>query len=133
MEDVSKVIQAVQENVQEITRYVNDNSQKLEKQNEYFSNVYTGIQDMAQLLDAAADAVDAMGEAHDKQAAVIQNTVSINKEIAADINKENVQFQSINDMVAGNVNDIAAISNQINTINGMVDQINSLLGSESPA
>lgn len=133
LEDVSKVIQAVQENVQEITRYVNDNSQKLEKQNEYFSNVYTGIQDMAQLLDAAADAVDAMGEAHDKQAAVIQNTVSINKEIAADINKENVQFQSINDMVAGNVNDIAAISNQINTINGMVDQINSLLGSESPA
>ena len=128
LEEVSKVIQAVQNNVQEITMYVDDNSQKLEKQNEYFSNVYTGVQDMTQLLEAATDAVNAMGEAHDRQAAVIQNTVSINKEIADDIGSENIQFHSINGMVASNVNDIAAISNQINTINGMVDQINSLLG-----
>lgn len=83
---------------------------------------------MTQLLETAADAVNAMGEAHDRQAAVIQNTVSINKEIADDISSENIQFHSINGMVAGNVNDIAEISKQINTINGMVDQINSLLG-----
>lgn len=83
---------------------------------------------MMQILEAAADAVNAMGEAYDKQATVIQNTVSINKEIADDISNENIQFHSINGMVAGNVNDIAEISNQINTINGMVDQMNSLLG-----
>lgn len=82
---------------------------------------------MMQILEAA-DAVNAMGEAYDKQATVIQNTVSINKEIADDISNENIQFHSINGMVAGNVNDIAEISNQINTINGMVDQMNSLLG-----
>lgn len=111
--------------------YVNDNSQKLEKQNAYFSNVYTGIQDMTQLLDAAAYAVNAMGEAHDEQASVIQNTVSINKEIADDISNENIQFHSINDMVAGNVNDIADISAQINIINGMADQINRLLERET--
>lgn len=128
LEEVSKVIQAVQNNVREITMYVNDNFQKLEKQNEHFSDVYTGVQDMTQLLEAAADAVNAMGEAHDRQAAVMQNTVSINKEIADDINSENTQFHSINGMVAGNVNDIAEISKQINTINGMVDQINRLLG-----
>lgn len=131
LEEVSKVIQTVQNNVQEITMYVNDNSQKLEKQNEYFSNVYTGVQDMTQLLGAAADAVNAMGEAHYKQATVIQNTVSINKEIADDISNENIQFHSINGMVAGNVNDIAEISNQINTINGMVDEINNLLRREN--
>lgn len=83
---------------------------------------------MMQILEAAADAVNAMGEAYDKQATVIQNTVSINKEIADDISNENIQFHSINGMVAGNVNDIAEVSNQINTINGMVDQMNSLLG-----
>lgn len=131
LEEVSKVIQSVQNNVQEITMYVNDNSQKLEKQNAYFSNVYTGIQDMTQLLDAAAYAVNAMGEAHDEQASVIQNTVSINKEIADDISNENIQFHSINDMVAGNVNDIADISAQINIINGMADQINRLLERET--
>lgn len=130
LEEVAKVIQTVQDNVKEITMYVNDNSRKLEKQNEYFTNVYAGIQDMTQLLGVAADAVSAMGEAHHKQAMVIQNTVSINKEIADDISNENTQFQSINGMVESNVNDIAEMSNQINTINGMVDEINNLLKRE---
>lgn len=130
LEEVEKVIQTVQDNVKEITVYVNDNSKKLERQNEYFTHVYEGIQDMTQLLRAAADAVSAMGEAHHKQAMVIQNTVSINKEIADDIRNENTQFQSINGMVESNVNDIAEMSNQINMINGMVDEINNLLKRE---
>ncbi len=130
LEEVAKVIQTVQNNVKEITMYVNDNSQKLERQNEYFTNVYAGIQDMTQLLGVAADAVDAMGEAHHKQAAVIQSTVTINKEIAEDISNENTQFQSINGMVESNVNDIAEMSTQISTINQMVDEINNLLKRE---
>ncbi len=130
LHEVEKVIQTVQDNVKEITLYVNDNSQKLERQNEYFTNVYAGIQDMTQLLGIAADAVSAMGEAHHKQANVIQSTVTINKEIAEDISKENTQFHSINGMVESNVNDIAEMSNQINTINGMVDEISNLLKRE---
>lgn len=130
LEEVEKVIQTVQNNVKEITMYVNDNSQKLERQNEYFTHVYEGIQDMTQLLGVSTDAVSAMGEAHHKQATVIQSTISINKEIADDIGNENTQFQSINGMVESNVNDIAEMSNQINTINGMVDEINNLLKKE---
>ena len=130
LHEVEKVIQMVQDNVKEITMYVNDNSKKLDKQNEYFTNVYAGIQDMTQLLDISADAVNTMGDAHHKQAMVIQNTISINKEIADDISKENTQFQSINSMVESNVNDITQMSNQINTINGMVDEISNLLKRE---
>lgn len=130
LEEVKTVIQRVQENVQEITKYVNDNSRKLEKQNEYFTKVYAGIQDMTALLGVSVDAVNTMGEAHHKQAMVIQDTVSINKEIADDISNENAQFQSINGMVESNVNDIAEMSAQINTINRMVDEINSLLKRE---
>ena len=85
---------------------------------------------MTQLLDISADAVNTMGDAHHKQAMVIQNTISINKEIADDISKENTQFQSINSMVESNVNDITQMSNQINTINGMVDEISNLLKRE---
>ncbi len=130
LEEVETVIQRVQKNVEEITMYVNENSRKLEKQNEHFSDVYTGIRDMTELLGVSADAVSAMGEAHNKQAMVIQNTVSINKEIADDIKNENTQFQSINSMVENNVNDIAEMSAQITTINQMVDEINSLLRRE---
>lgn len=130
LEEVETVIQRVQKNVEEITMYVNENSRKLEKQNEHFSDVYTGIRDMTELLGVSADAVSAMGEAHNKQAMVIQNTVSINKEIADDIQNENTQFQSINGMVENNVNDIAEMSAQINTINQMVDEISNLLRRE---
>lgn len=80
-------------------------------------------------LNASIEAARA-GEAHHKQAAVIQSTVTINKEIAEDISNENTQFQSINGMVESNVNDIAEMSTQINTINQMVDEINNLLKRE---
>ncbi len=127
LDEVETVIKRVQSNVEEITVYVNDNSQKLERQNEYFSNVFTGIKDMTQLLGVSVNAVEAMGEAYNKQASVIQNTISINKEIADKIRNENTQFNSINHMVEGNVNDISEMSTQINVINGMVDEINQLL------
>lgn len=127
LDEVETVIKRVQSNVEEITVYVNDNSQKLERQNEYFSNVFTGIKDMTQLLGVSVNAVGAMGEAYNKQASVIQNTISINKEIADKIRNENTQFNSINHMVEGNVNDISEMSAQINVINGMVDEINQLL------
>ena len=127
LDEVETVIKRVQSNVEEITTYVNDNSQKLERQNEYFSNVFTGIKDMTQLLGVSVNAVETMGEAYNKQASVIQNTVSINKEIADNIRNENTQFNSINHMVEGNVNDISDMSAQINMINGMVDEINQLL------
>ena len=130
LDEVETVIQRVRENVEEMTRYVHDNARKLEKQNEYFTNVFAGIQDMTQLLGVSVDAVNTMGEAHHKQAMVIQNTVSINKELAEDISNENAQFQSINKMVESNVNDISEMAAQISTINGMVDEMNNLLRTE---
>lgn len=130
LEEVETVIARVQSNVDEIIMHVRENSRKLERQNEYFTNVFAGIKDMTELLLVSADAVGTMGEAHGKQAMVIQNTVSINKEIAESIRNENTQFNSINDMVESNVNDISEMTAQINAINGMVDEINKLLKSE---
>ncbi|MBQ8822236.1 MAG: hypothetical protein IJZ82_06300 [Lachnospiraceae bacterium] len=127
LEEVKDVINKVQNNVNEITVHVEENSQKLEKQNEYFNNVFKGIQDMTNLLDSSADAVSTMGEAHNKQAAVILNTVSINQNIAESIQQENTQFITINEMVDSNVKDIAEMTEHIAAINEMVNEINLLL------
>ena len=89
LEVVETVIARVQNNVNEITLHVEENSQKLEKQNEYFSNVFKSIQDMTNLLNVSVDAINTMGEAHNEQAAVIKNTVSINQDIAESIRNEN--------------------------------------------
>lgn len=130
LEEVEAVIARVQNNVNEITLHVEENSQKLEKQNEYFNNVFKSIQDMTEFLNTSVGFINTMGEAHNKQADVIRNTVSINKDIAENIHTENEQFVSINAMVESNVNDITEMTEQINLINGMVDEINGLLKNE---
>ncbi len=127
LNDVEAIITRVQSNVKEITHHVEENSEKLEKQNEYFSNVFQGMQDMTSLLNASVDAINTMGYAHTNQAEVIKNTVSINQHIAESIKNENIQFVSINSMVESNVNDITQMTDQITFINGMVDEMNNLL------
>lgn len=130
LNEVEMVIARVQSNVSEISKHVEENSQKLSKQNEYYKNVFAGIQDMTELLKVSVAAVDTMGEAHGKQANVIRNTVSINHDIAESIRNENEQFASINAMVETNAKDMAEMTTQVNSINGMVDEINRLLNSE---
>lgn len=131
LDEVEAVIARVQSNVNEITLHVEENAQKLNKQNEYYGNVFKGMQDMTALLNESVAAVNTMGEAHNKQADVIRNTVMINKDIAESIRHENLQFASINSMVETNVNDIAEMTTQVNSINGMVDEINNLLKAEA--
>lgn len=131
LQEVEAVIERVQDNVNDITLHVEENSQKLEEQNEYFNHVFKGMQDMTGFLNICVDSVNTMGDAHDKQAEVIRNTVLINKDIAESIQTENQQYVSINAMVESNVDDITEMTEQIKRINGMVDEINNLLKSES--
>lgn len=130
LEEVGAVIARVQNNVNEITLHVEENSQKLEKQNEYFNHVFTSIQDMTEFLNTSVESINTMGEAHDKQADVIRNTVLINQDIAENIRTEIEQFASINAMVESNVNDITEITEQVSLINEMADEINNLLKNE---
>lgn len=130
LNEVEAVIARVQENVNEITLHVEENAEKLNKQNEFYHNVFEGMQDMTALLTESTNAVNTMGEAHSKQAEVIVNTVQINNDIAESIRQENQQFSSINSMVETNVNDIAEMTKQINVINEMANEINTLLKAE---
>lgn len=128
--EVEAVIARVQDNVKDITAQVEENSEKLGKQNEYFNNVFKEMQSMTELLNISVETVNTMGEAHNKQAEVIKNTVLINKDIAESIRKENEQFHSINLMVENNVNDISEMTEQVGSINKMVDEMNELLNVE---
>lgn len=131
MEEVETIISRVSNNVNQIAIHVEENSQKLKTQNEYFNNVFIGMQDMTNLLNISVNAVNTMSDAHNKQAYVIQNTVDINKDIADNIKNENQQFNAINDMVESNGNDISEMTEQVAIINQMVDEMNSLLKIES--
>lgn len=125
--EVKTVIERVQSNVKEINEQVNENSSKLDTQNEYFADVFSSMRDMTELLNLSVDAISTMGEAHNKQAEVIQKTVCINQNIAESIKNENEQFVSINEMAESNANDTAEVATQASTINSMVEEMSQLL------
>lgn len=127
LDEVKKVIARVQENVDEMTKYVDENSQQLVRQNEFFNNVFQGLQEMMQMLHLSIENINAMGDAHSKQADVIRSTVAISEDIAENIQQENHEFSMINDMTDGNANDVAEMAKQVAVINTMVEEINELL------
>lgn len=124
---VQSVIERVQQNVRDITAQVEENSTKMSTQNESFANVFQSMQNMTELLNASVSAISTMGEAHNKQSDVIQNTVSINQDIAESIRNENEQFNSINAMAGSNANDTTNVALQANAINNIVDKMTALL------
>lgn len=130
LKEVEAVIERVQNNVKEITMQVEENSSKLGTQNEYFANVFKSMQDMTELLHTSVDAIDTMGQAHNKQADVIHKTVSINQSIAEGIKNVTDQFGSINAMVESNASNTTEVNAQANAINGMVDEMGQLLNLE---
>lgn len=124
---VQSVIERIQQNVREITAQVEENSTKMGTQNAYFANVFQSMQDMTALLNASVNVISTMGETHSKQSEVIQNTVSINQDIAESIRNENEQFNSINTMAENNANDTTNVAMQANAINNIVDKMTELL------
>lgn len=127
LEQVGAVISKVQQNVNNMTKYVQNNSEKLAQQNEHFNAVFTGIQEMINVLHTSIGDIDAMGDAHSKQSDVIRNTVQINEDIAESIQRENAEFSNINQMAESNTTDIAQMTAQVAELNQMVEQINLLL------
>lgn len=127
LNQVEAVIACVQNNVKEITTQVEENYAKLETQNKYFANVFKSMQNITELLHVSVEAVSTMGQAHNKQAEVIQRTVSINQDIAEGIRNTAEQFDAINAMAESNANDTNEVTIQANTINSMVDEMNGLL------
>ena len=127
LEQIENIINRVQDNVSEITMHIQDNSGKLTKQNEYFSDVFSGMEKMGELLKTSSEAVSLMGNAYANQEKVIQNTVQINQDIADSIHTENEQFVSITNMAESNAGDINRMTEQIGSINAMVEEINNLL------
>lgn len=124
---IQAVIRKIQENVNDITVQVNENSIKLDEQNKYFTNVFNCMQNMTELLNVSANAVETMDSAHENQAEVIKNTISINQNIAENIKNENERFHYINSMAETNAKDTLEVSKQANTVNDTVSQITELL------
>ena len=84
---------------------------------------------MMEQLKSTVSAVEQAVETGVVQKQVIRETVSINEDIAADIKQENKEFNNIADMLKNNVEEIKTMTIQVDTINTMVTELESLLES----
>ena len=117
----------VRTNVSQMLERVEENYIKLDRQGEYFANVFENLVAMNRLLQQAVSDIDAMNDAHGRQSEVIGRTVDISEDIADSINNENAGFTAISNMAESNAADIVKMSEQIRAINEMAERIDDLL------
>ena len=127
LENIQDIVDQVRANVSQMLERVEENYIKLDRQGEYFSDVFENLVAMNGLLRQAVSDMDEMNELHVRQAEVIGRTADISEDIADSINNENAGFTAISNMAESNAADIVKMSEQIKAINEMAERIDGLL------
>lgn len=127
LQNVDEVVSRVQNGTSEVVKFINDNSKQLIDQNALIVETVKGIQSIIGLLKEAEAAVNAADTMQEEQNRIIQKTVEINEDIAQRINQEYEEFANISGMVQNNAEEIGMLSEQIDTINSMIIELEKML------
>ena len=131
LRNVNDVIVRVQTGTNEVSGFMNENAEQLQKQNQVIIETVEGIRAMIERLKESVAAVVQAGEMQVAQNRIINETVSINEDIAGDIQSENDEFSNvaniIANMVQNNTQEISTIFSQADTIDKMVNELEQLL------
>lgn len=131
LQNVNDVIIRVQTGTNDVSRFMNENAEQLQKQNQVIVETVEGIRAMIERLKESVSAIVQADEMQMAQNHVINETVAINEDIASDIQLENDEFGNvaniIANMVQNNTQQTATIFNQVDTIDKMVNELEQLL------
>lgn len=129
LRDVNEVVKKIQNGAQEVAEFMNDNSMQLIEQNRVMTDTVNGIRNMIDLLKKSTQAIKDTDAIQMKHRNVIDQTVMINEDITNNIIEENREFTDIANMVQGNTEQIMEMVQQVDILNGMVTELESLLNS----
>lgn len=127
LQSVNDVIVRVQTETNNVSKFMDENTQQLQRQNQVIVETVEGIRMMIQRLKKSVTAVEQAAEMRLAQNRVIGETVSINEDIASGIQLENTEFNNIASMVQSNAGEIMTIFHQVDTIDKMVSELEKLL------
>lgn len=127
LKNVNDMVTRVQTETIDVSKFMNQNAEQLLNQNKVIAETVKGIRTMMELLKTSVIAIKQADEIRIAQNRVIQETVSINEDIAGDIQQENEEFINIANMVQSNTEEIMTISNQVDAINIMIKELEALL------
>ncbi len=127
LQNVTDVVSRVQNGATEVSEFMNENAQQLLAQNKVIVDAVKDIRIMMELLKKSVEAISQADKIRDVQNKVIKETVAINEDIAKNITKENSEFSNIAAMVQNNAEDIVVLSNQVDSINDMITELEKIL------
>lgn len=127
LQNVSEIVNRVQIGTQNVSEFIRQNTEQLFNQNKVIMETVEGVRSMMDLLKKSVESVEAAEQIRGIQSGVIQGTVEINEDIAERIHMENEEFSNIASMVQNNSNEIIALSEQVDMVNSMVEQLENLL------
>lgn len=130
LQNVSEVVNRVQVGTRNVSEYMGRNVEQLLNQNKVIMETVKGVRTMMNLLKESVDAIEEAERIRGIQNSVIQGTVEINEDIAERIRSENEEFSNIASMVQSNASEIFALSEQVDTINSMVEELENLLDTD---
>ena len=127
LKNVTEVVSRVQNGATEVSEFMNENAEQLLSQNKVIVDTVKGIRMMIELLKKSVDAIKQADSICYTQSKVIEETVAINEDIAKSITRENSEFSNIAGMVQNNAEDVVVLSNQVDSINDMITELEKLL------
>lgn len=127
LQNVNTVVSRVQYGTSDVSKYMNENADQLLKQNQVITETVKGIRTMMELLRKSVTAIGQAGNIREKQSKIILETVEINEDIAERIHREHEDFSNIAGMVQSNTEEILELSDQVEKINKMVEELEGLL------
>ena len=127
LKNVNDVVTRVQNGTENVSKIMNENTTQQLAQNKLIGETVEGIRNMMDLLRQSVEAIEQADVICMNQNDIISETVSINEDIAECILNENEEFTNITNMVQGNTEEIAEISNQVEVIDNMINDLQDLL------
>lgn len=128
LKNVNEVVSRVQNGTADVSKFMNENAKQLLEQNHVIVETVDGIRNMMQLLKESVEANKQADKIREMQNQIIQETVVINEDIANRIHHENKEFANIASMVQSNTDEIIVLSEQVDSINSMIKDLEGLMG-----
>lgn len=127
LQNVNLVVTRVQQGTSEVSEFVGRNAEQMLNQNRVILDTVKGVRTMMDLLKQSVDLIEQAEEIRGIQANVILGTVAINEDIAERIHSENEEFSNIAGMVQSNNDEIRVLSDQVDNLNAIVEDLERLL------
>lgn len=125
--DIQKVIEKLQNHVNEMSASVEESADSLERQNETFEHTFASVEAMIDVIRESLTAIDAMEQVHNRQRELINTTVEINDRILGAVQSENAHFNNISEMIEDNTADVLKMAAQAEELDRMIKTLKETL------